>query len=152
ILHENIHRWRYMTLVYRFVEHGPLMPYSWHIPNRKSTPRCLDGAFNAWFARSTHVRMSAPLQHLVSAYFVWVLFNALKFSLHLVIWVYKLFFSALTKPSGSIILVVALWALFESPSIFAPCKPAAADINLLRTATPKVRMLWPMVGYYTVAM
>src|SRR5690625_4496650 len=73
-----------MTLVYRFVEHGPLMPYSWHIPNRKSTPRCLDGAFNAWFARSAHVRMSAPLQHLVSAYFVWVFFNALKFSLQLV--------------------------------------------------------------------
>src|SRR5699024_12176194 len=112
-------------------------------------PRCLDGAFNAWFARSTHVRLSAPLQHLVSAYFVWVFFNALKFSLQLGIGVYKLFFAAFTKPSGNIILVVALLALFESPSVFVPCKPAAADINLPRTATPKVSRLWPMVGFYT---
>src|SRR5699024_2721624 len=141
-----------MTLVYRFVEHGPLMPYSWPIPNRKSTPRCLDGACNAWFARTTHVRLSAPLQHLVSAYIVCVFFNALQFSLQLGSGGYRLDFAAFNRPSSKIILVVALWALFESPAVLAPCKPAAADINLPRTATPKVSRLWPMVGFYTVAM
>src|SRR5699024_11729422 len=94
-----------MTLVYRFVEHGPLMPYSWHIPNRKSTPRCLDGAFNAWVARSAHVRMSAPLQHLVSAYLVWVFLNALKLSLHLGMGASRSSFQALPNRAAKIFLL-----------------------------------------------